>query len=879
MFHLFTRIIFSNIRSIVTLFFVILFTSTLFIMLRELTTNIESLVARETRPLFGTDLMVSPRGYASGDILPMIAPYLSGEQVRVAERREFSTTLLDRDGKAGLVQVVAYSGSYPQRGILKTEWVKSMEQSGQWEQNPPNSLSEGGIQAEEQNPHSSASFQTAPLKMNWERVAVTPWLFDRFASGGVITLDGRDFTITEKIRESSDLGFSLGTENHLIVLPSDLLSGSLLLSSGSRLDHDLLISFADERRATVIAENLKWVLDETQYRIRTYEDRTDRNLDTVETLTDYIVLILAVSSVFAFVILRSAHESFFENIARTLRITEILGLTWKRQKIILLMFYGLIFPSAFFLSIGLAYLWVIFLTQIPEAAEFRFFWSEVLYAFFLLLLIITIAWFPIWWTMGRSDETREKKAPVLLKHEASALKSKNEQTLTHKGHAESPSLRWRQSQVRRYIVSSIAIIRQNLFHWEVLVPLLLTIVLLFLLFGSPIFAWAVAIGAGVLFFIIGILLRGVFLGIFSVATPLRKKYFYLYDAIRTLVRPLTPTVPVTLSLISVTVFFLVFATFSLAFRSKLLIDSTDTANIYAINILESDREKVSQVIGSGAVMYDILRARIDGVNGKTLAEHLGEERPSGEFTREFNITTTGLDIPILRWKSQITRWEVSVDDEFATRLGVTLGDRITFLLSGREITLIVANVRESVREWFRPFFYFSFDPIEFANAPRTYFVAEYARDTEQWKRDILSASGPHVTFIDIESILTIVRDISAKVLSVIGLFFLVVAFFALWAIIAFFARMRPIEDMKTRLYTLFGAFSRGITLSISGTRITLFVVAYILSIVFWGILSYTILSMGGFFTFSLLDYLKVVWLTGVVYLVMIVMIGVRREGE
>lgn len=47
-------------------------------------------------------------------------------------------------------------------------------------------------------------------------------------------------------------------------------------------------------------------------------------------------------------------------------------------------------------------------------------------------------------------------------------------------------------------------------------------------------------------------------------------------------------------------------------------------------------------------MYDILRARIDRVNGRTLAEHLGEERPSGEFTREFNITTTPLENAVIR---------------------------------------------------------------------------------------------------------------------------------------------------------------------------------------------------------------------------------------
>jgi len=179
---------------------------------------------------------------------------------------------------------------------------------------------------------------------------------------------------------------------------------------------------------------------------------------------------------------------------------------------------------------------------------------------------------------------------------------------------------------------------------------------------------------------------------------LRKKRFYFYDAIRSLVRPITPTIPITISLVSVTVFFIVFVSFSFAFRSQLVIDSTNTANIYAINILEQDREKVRSVIGTGALMYDILRARIDRINGKTLAEHLGTERPSAEFTREFNITTTPLENAILRGKKSIAKGEVSMDDDFASRIGVDVGDTVTFLLSGREITLIVANIRESIRE-------------------------------------------------------------------------------------------------------------------------------------------------------------------------------------
>ncbi len=96
-----------------------------------------------------------------------------------------------------------------------------------------------------------------------------------------------------------------------------------------------------------------------------------------------------------------------------------------------------------------------------------------------------------------------------------------------------------------------------------------------------------------------------------------------------------------------------------------------------------------------------------------------------------------------------------------------IGDRIEFLLSGKSITLTIANIRESTRQGFRPFFYFSFDPIAFEKAPKTYFISTYTDDKESWKQLILKNSGPHVTFIDVENILSIVRDISGKILSVI----------------------------------------------------------------------------------------------------------------
>lgn len=142
---------------------------------------------------------------------------------------------------------------------------------------------------------------------------------------------------------------------------------------------------------------------------------------------------------------------------------------------------------------------------------------------------------------------------------------------------------------------------------------------------------------------------------------------------------------------------------------------------------------------------------------------------------------------------------------------------------------------------------------------------------------MLAATGPHVTFIDIESILTIVRDISAKVLSVIGLFFAVVFAFAVGAIIAFFSRMQPIEDAKSRLYSLFGASPRDISNSLTTTRLMIFLVSYILSIIIGGILSYFVLSIGGFFQFSFVSFALISGVTGVIYAALVLMLRPNRN--
>lgn len=60
MLTLFRLIFFRNWRSLLVLFGVILSSSVGFITLGQLTNNIKTSVATETRPLFGADVIISP---------------------------------------------------------------------------------------------------------------------------------------------------------------------------------------------------------------------------------------------------------------------------------------------------------------------------------------------------------------------------------------------------------------------------------------------------------------------------------------------------------------------------------------------------------------------------------------------------------------------------------------------------------------------------------------------------------------------------------------------------------------------------------------------------------------------------------------------------
>ena len=142
----------------------------------------------------------------------------------------------------------------------------------------------------------------------------------------------------------------------------------------------LFLSIPDPKIRERVTASLKANTALSDYRIRSYNERSEQTMSTTENLTNYIELILVVAAIFSGIILRSAHAGLFADLSNTLRIVEILGLSRRRQAMIFMLIYGIIIPAAFLLSLGIAYGIILIIQSFPEAKEFRFLASPIYFS-------------------------------------------------------------------------------------------------------------------------------------------------------------------------------------------------------------------------------------------------------------------------------------------------------------------------------------------------------------------------------------------------------------------------------------------------------------------------------------------------------------------
>ena len=200
--------------------------------------------------------------------------------------------------------------------------------------------------------------------------------------------------------------------------------------------------------------------------------------------------------------------------------------------------------------------------------------------------------------------------------------------------------------------------------------------------------------------------------------------------------------------------------------------SEDTPNYFAINIqpseVDSYREFLEQRDIDSSELYPIVRGRLVKINGEKVRQAVSkEQRNHNSLNRELNLTWSS-ELPETnellegRWWKPGSKKGLSVEQELAEHLGIKMGDRLTFMVSGQELTQAVTSIRMVEWESFQPNFYMIFPEAALNDLPATWLNSFYLDEDDKVQLNTLITSFPTMTLLDLDSVIGQVRKMLAQ---------------------------------------------------------------------------------------------------------------------
>ena len=198
-------------------------------------------------------------------------------------------------------------------------------------------------------------------------------------------------------------------------------------------------------------------------------------------------------------------------------------------------------------------------------------------------------------------------------------------------------------------------------------------------------------------------------------------------------------------------------------------------NFFVINVLPDKVAPFGAFLQRHAIhsakLYPMVRGRLSAIDG----ESVEQRKPKGDngseaLHRELNLTwsdTLQSDNAVVagRWWRPADRGRplVSVEAKLAQRLGIKLGDTLTFSFGERRLTATVASLRSVNWDSFKPNFFMVFPPGVLGHYPATYITSFYLTPAQRPLLAQMVRGFPAVTVIDLDRIMAQVRSILAQV--------------------------------------------------------------------------------------------------------------------
>ncbi|BCQ33767.1 MULTISPECIES: putative ABC transporter permease subunit YbbP [Erwinia] len=187
-------------------------------------------------------------------------------------------------------------------------------------------------------------------------------------------------------------------------------------------------------------------------------------------------------------------------------------------------------------------------------------------------------------------------------------------------------------------------------------------------------------------------------------------------------------------------------------------------NYFLLNITEPQVPQVQAFLQQHQVkaetFYPVARVRLTGIN-----QQPADPAQDESLNRELNLTWLE-DLPDHNpmtagsWPPK--NGEVSIEQELANRLGVKLGDTLTFTGDTQEFSAKISSMRKVDWESLKPNFFFIFPPGALDGQPQTW-LTSFRMDNDNATLAQLNRQFPTLSLLDIGSILKQIGQVLAQV--------------------------------------------------------------------------------------------------------------------
>jgi len=208
----------------------------------------------------------------------------------------------------------------------------------------------------------------------------------------------------------------------------------------------------------------------------------------------------------------------------------------------------------------------------------------------------------------------------------------------------------------------------------------------------------------------------------------------------------------------------------------------DAPNRFLINVQPDQREAVLQRLaadGLGQVrLWPMVRGRLIAIDGRSVGPgDYDDPRAKRLVDREFNLSYA--DQPPASNRIEQGHWlapgsadEVSMETGIAQTLGVKLGDRLSFDVTGQTVDVTVTSLRRVDWDSMQVNFFAILSPPSLAEAPQSWITSFHLPPDKAGVLRDLVAQFPNLTIFDVGAILQQLQTVLDEVAGAVQLLFL-----------------------------------------------------------------------------------------------------------